>query len=66
MSCTTTYPSQGLPNLEVLDGYKKKFVHLFQLDLEKAMPILMASFDLFGTQNVHIKRYGMPVSFRYY
>lgn len=62
MSCTTTYPSQGLPNLDMTDGYKKKFMHLHSTGLGKedvkTYGILEYTFDLFGTQNVHIRRYG--------
>lgn len=62
MSCTTTYPSQGLPNMDVLDEYKKKFIHLHSTGLGKcdanSYGILEYTFDLFGTQNIHIKRHG--------
>lgn len=62
MSCTTTYPSQGLPSLDILNGYKKKFIHLHSTGLGKEDPknygILEYTFDLFGTQSIHIKRHG--------
>ena len=62
MSCTTTYPSQGLPNLDVLDEYKKKFMHIHSTGHGKkdvdSYGILEYTFDLFGTKRVHIKRYG--------
>lgn len=62
MSCTTTYPSQGLPNLDTLDGYKKRFKHLHSTGIGKedvkTYGILEYIFDLFGTQNIHIRRYG--------
>ena len=62
MSCTTTYYSQGLPQIEILNEYQKRYSHLHSTGLSKedkySYGVLEYVFDLFGARNVHIKRHG--------
>lgn len=62
MSCTTTYYSQRLPQIEILNEYQKRYSHLHSTGLSKedkySYGVLEYVFDLFGARNVHIKRHG--------